>query len=532
MLPKAVVYFTFVSAQVLFAQTQTTPAQQTPNSEEIHRLNQEIVAQAQKITDQAEQLSALQTQIATLQSGLADQKALLEQLLQASAPAMATRGSAPTTGVTTLVTPGQAKAISDVAALLPPVKASSAPPKPTQQEQPPQPPQDAVAAAALAQERQEQPYVKEPPKHWYDKISERGYMQLRYNNLVNNNPKYVCDQCDKSIGPNNGLFLRRMRLVISGDISDHVYIYLQPDFASASGSSQNYAQLRDAYFDLSFDHEKAHRIRFGLSKIPYGFEDLQSSQNRLDLDRDDAINSAAPNERDIGAFYYWAPPYVRARFSELVSSGLKGSGDYGEFGAGVYNGQGLNTPSVNSYFHYVARYTYPFKLKNGQFIETSIQGYTGKYTVTNLSSSTKTQPGALYNDQRLAVSLIVYPQPWGFQTEYNWGTGPQYNPQTKYINQHALNGGYALLNYRWKLPYSLVFIPYGRFTYYNGSKKFELDARRYLIVEGDFGIEMQFGKFVELTPQYQYGNRLFVDGAKPVNNQLGNLLRIQLQFNY
>ncbi len=62
-------------------------------------------------------------------------------------------------------------------------------------------------------------------------------------------------------------------------------------FASASGTSLNYAQLRDAYFDLSIDKEKQNRFRVGQSKIPYGFEELQSSQNRLDFDRTDALNS-------------------------------------------------------------------------------------------------------------------------------------------------------------------------------------------------------------------------------------------------
>ena len=70
-------------------------------------------------------------------------------------------------------------------------------------------------------------------------------------------------------------------------------------------------------------------------------------------------------------------------------------------------------------------HTYPFKLRNGQFIEASIQGYTGKYPVSSVSDTTTGQKGFLYNDQRIAVSLIVYPQPFGFQAEYNWGTGPE-----------------------------------------------------------------------------------------------------------
>jgi hypothetical protein len=500
-----------VPAQAVFSQVQTTP--QTSEGEEIHDLRERIAAQD-------EQLAAQQSQINALQTGLADQKALIDRLLHSDDIAY---GNHP---------PDEAAALlSEQSSALrhrPYGTAVVAQPAALEQSVVQSPAQ----SAALKNEQKEQPYAKEPRK-WFDKYSIRGYMQFRADNVVNTNPKYVCDQCDKGIGPDNKFFLRRMRLVISGNVSDRISIYLQPDFANSSGSTQNYAQLRDAYFDTALDSQKAHRFRVGLSKIPYGFENMQSSQNRLDFDRDDAINSCCQNERDIGIFYYWAPPYIRERFAQLVGSGLKGSGDYGELGVGLYNGEGLNQPSQNDSFHYVARYTYPFKLRNGQFIETSIQGYSGNYTVTSLSSSTITKPDAEYDDRRIALSLIVYPQPFGLQTEYNWGTGPEYNPQTKYIDQKALDGGYLQVSYRaTRLPYGMIFQPYSRFTYYNGGKKFELDARKYLVVEGDFGIEMQFGPHLEFTPQYQYGDREFEDGGKPVNRQLGSLLRFQLQYNY
>jgi hypothetical protein len=74
--------------------------------------------------------------------------------------------------------------------------------------------------------------------------------------------------------------------------------------------------------------------------------------------------------------------------------------------------------------------------------------------------------------------------------------------------------------------------PYFRFQYYSGGKKTELDARQYLIREGEFDVETQIGKYFEPTLQYQYGDRTFQDGAKPVNRQKGSLLRLQIQFNY
>ncbi|MGZ5242951.1 MAG: porin, partial [Bacteroidia bacterium] len=190
------------------------------------------------------------------------------------------------------------------------------------------------------------PAVEAPVKEkgWFEKISLRGYTQVRYNRLLETNSDLKCEQCDKSWG-NGGLFIRRARLVFSGDVHPRVYIYIQPDFASSpSSSALHFAQLRDAYFDLSLDDKKEYRFRVGQSKIPFGFENLQSSQNRLPLDRNDGLNSAVANERDLGVFFYWAPKKIRARFSELVKSGLKGSGDYGVFALGTYNGQTANKP--------------------------------------------------------------------------------------------------------------------------------------------------------------------------------------------
>jgi hypothetical protein len=464
------VLFVGLLVQVIPAQAQNASPSQTSTqvseSDEVHRLNE-------KVTAQAGQLAAQQAQIRELQSSFAEQKALLLKLLHpggANPPPVETLAeavAAPTAGVSSS---------QPIVAGVSPV--------------------ETLTSAALKQEQKEEPYVKQP-MHWYDKYSERGYMQMRENNLVNTNAAYKCDQCDRSIGPGNTFFLRRFRFVLSGNISDHVSFYLQPDFASASGTSLNYAQLRDAYFDLSVDSEKKSRFRVGQSKIPYGFEELQSSQNRLDFDRSDALNSAFANERDLGIFYYWARPSIRARFNELVSRGLKGSGDYGELGVGFFNGQIVNTPEGNNDFHYVARYTYPFELHNGQFIEASIQGYTGYYKVTNISPTTKGIPGLNYLDQRIAGSFIYYPQPIGLQVEYNWGKGPEYNPSTKFIDDKALSGGYALLNYRWVLPRDVVVFPYFRFQYYSGGKKQELDARKYLVREGEVGIETQLGKYFE-----------------------------------
>jgi hypothetical protein len=377
---------------------------------------------------------------------------------------------------------------------------------------------------------------------WYNKISIRGYVQVRYNGLLSTNDKVSCDQCDKSWGTtstapdaksNNGFFIRRARIVFSGQVHPNVYVYIQPDFASSPSSGINhFAQLRDAYADISFDKKKEFRVRLGQSKIPYGFENLQSSQNRLTLDRNDGLNSAVANERDLGAFFYWAPAEIRERFAMLVKDGYKGSGDYGVFAFGVYNGQTANKSEANRNLHVVSRITYPFVIGN-QIIEPGLQAYTGKWAFTNELSTGVTTPDKQYTlDQRVGASFILYPKPFGIQTEYNIGKGPRYDKVTNTVDVSSLEGGYVTLNYKWDLPKHQYLYPFAKFQYYDGGKKFEKDSRSYVVRDYEIGLEWQPIKAFELVAEWVIADRTFEDSALPINRQQGNLLRLQAQFNF
>ncbi len=369
--------------------------------------------------------------------------------------------------------------------------------------------------------------------NWADKVQIRGYMQVRYNRLFETNPDLGCSQCDRSWGNNGGLFLRRMRIIFFGQISKRVYFYVQPDFASsASNENLHFAQLRDAYFDLGLDKNNEYRLRIGQSKIPYGFENMQSSQNRLPLDRNDALNSAVLNERDMGVFFYWAPKSTRKLFSSLVRDGLKGSGDYGVFAFGAYNGQTANKPELNNNPHIVSRIAYPIKIKN-QIIEPALQAYTGQWVLakSSLSQNVKVNANATYLDQRVAASFVVYPQPFGIMAEYNIGKGPEFNKHTDSIETRDLKGGYITLNYRIVTNEQQIF-PFVRMQHYSGGKKFETDARSFSVNEYEFGVEWQPNNSFELVVMYTHSLRRYEDFVKQNNFQQGNLLRIQAQMNF
>lgn len=376
--------------------------------------------------------------------------------------------------------------------------------------------------------------VEEKPKKWFESISIRGYTQIRYNRLLETNPDLKCEQCDRSWGDKGGFFIRRMRIIFYGQISKRIYFYVQPDFASsASPTSLHFAQLRDAYFDVGLDDDNEFRLRIGQSKVPFGFENMQSSQNRLPLDRNDALNSAVSNERDLGVFFYWAPKKTRETFSMLVRDGYKGSGDYGVFAFGAYNGQTANKPELNDELHIVSRISYPFQIGN-QIIEPGIQGYTGKWVMSKsdqLTSNVGVNTTLEYDDRRLAGTFVLYPRPFGIMAEYNVGKGPEFNTKTDSIETQKLKGGYVMLNYMIKLKNQVIF-PFVRGHYYDGGKKHEKDARSYAVKEFEVGVEWQPFKTFEFVAMYTISERRFEDFALKNNKQDGSLLRLQAQINF
>jgi hypothetical protein len=372
----------------------------------------------------------------------------------------------------------------------------------------------------------------QPAKPWYERISLRGYTQIRYNRLLETNPNLTCQQCDRSIGNTGGISIRRARLTFSGDLGDRAAFSIQPDMATDAAGATLYFQIRDLFVDVFLDKDKLSRLRLGQSKVPYGFENLQSSSNRAPLDRDDAINSGAPNERDIGVFYMFTPKGAKSTFRTLTDSGYKGSGDYGVITFGVYNGQSSNRPEANNSLHGVARLAYPFAMPNGQILELGASAYTGNFVVTTRSTGV-TGPSE-FNDQRVAGMVILYPKPIGFAAEWTTGEGPEFNPAStpRRIEVQDLSGGYAMLIARVRGPGAQMFYPFVRWQRYDGGKKHEQDARSYDVKELEFGSEWSPVRALEFTAQYTISDRRYEDNATIGNHQKGQLLRLQLQVNY
>ena len=395
-------------------------------------------------------------------------------------------------------------------------------------------------------------------KDWFGKMSIRGYAQTRYTHVLGStmdgtNPLNV--PADPSVAERDTFLLRRARMIFSGDVHDHLYIYAQIDYQgsvydSYGEKASSGLQTRDFYGDVSLDSDKEHRIRTGISKVPYGFVNMQSSQNRLSVERPEALNSAVEGERDLGVYYMWADKVARERFKDLVKLGLKGSGDYGVFTVGAYNGQGLNKYDGNRSPHTVVHLAYPFQLDGGQYFELGMSAYQGKFVVDSKAPA-NTQPITTnknqkeYTDRRVAANFVWYPKPFGLEAEWTYGEGPEtivkYDSfgkgtlSTQGITTENLHGGYVLVNYKADTDYGPV-IPFSRWNYFDGARKFAANAPSFGVNEFDFGIEYQPWPSFEVTLVYTHAqyrtNTSIKDTGAGVYNLAKNADRLTLQLQY
>ena len=373
---------------------------------------------------------------------------------------------------------------------------------------------------------------------WYEKIRLRGYTQFRFSEVNQGTGEILEIPADRSVTPAETFGIRRGRFIFSGDVSDHFYLYAQSDFNASTGAPDYSLQMRDLYADIAFDKKKTWRVRAGQSKVPYGFSNLQSSQNRLALERPDALNSAAEGERDLGVYLMWAPVEARQRFKDLVDKGLKGSGDYGVTAVGLYSGQGLNRSDANGEPHLLGRVSYPFKTKGGQYWELGVAAHHGTYVTTTQpitsggATFTPAGPSAGVADDRVGGTFVLYPQPVGIEAEWNAGRGPQLTADLRSITARNLHGGYLQVSYRGTRKQA-VYTPFVRWQYFDGGRKFGRNSPLDRVNEADFGVEWAAATELELTLLYTRTIERTRTSTFPFTPSRGaNRLGVQLQFNY
>ena len=406
-----------------------------------------------------------------------------------------------------------------------------------------------AASAPVPSEPARRIAVAKPPSArapWYERFRLRGYTQLRYNAVLDEQEPLSATGSrlrsvhDSSINEDGGFLLRRVRLVLQGDITDRLQLYFQHDFGTAVNNQssaerrENFGQLRDVYVDWFLDPERRLRLRFGQSKVPFGWENLQSSSNRVPLDRSDAINSGVPGERDVGINIYYTPDHVQAIWDRLTKAKQKLFGNYGAFGLALYNGQGTNRTERNATMMKVAMATWPIELDGlgplfkGQVLEVGGSALFNRFRPELRSGGLSPQN---YRDDRVGFHAILYPQPFGIQTEWTTGYGPQYDGDLPAVRSSPLGGGYVqLMGNLGRTPVGRA-IPYVRWQRYRGGWKANADAPRLETDEWEAGVELQLVEALELTLAYARMERREADSRR-TGRATGDLIRTQLQFTY
>lgn len=382
---------------------------------------------------------------------------------------------------------------------------------------------------------------------WYERLTMFGYGMFRYNQLGLPNGK-LRTYHDASVGGKNdgaqpGFFFRRIRWVVTGQVSDHVSFFLQPDLASNISNNTHSVSLRDAYGDYYFDKNKEYRIRVGLQRIPCSWDNWQASRVRMAIDRADATNSCAPSERDMGISFMWTPKVAQHRYKQMLDY-MYGPGDYGVITFTVDNAQGLNNAERNQDKRMSLRLSWPFELPGGRLIEVGMNVNRGQFNVsmgtaaagtTLFSFNESGNTGARdYRDERLNVYIYYPPQPWGFIAEYVTGRGPKRGADG-IVRERALYGGYVQAHYQWK--YSDIGLAnfYTRWQAYYGGLKFQTGAPDDRMNEVEMGIAWQPDPQWEFTAAYTFTQRLNVFTTNPGTamtpgtqiDVYGNLIRFQ-----
>ena len=381
---------------------------------------------------------------------------------------------------------------------------------------------------------------------WYERISMFGYGMFRYNNTSNGELRTYHDASvgDKNNGAQPGFFFRRIRWVVTGQVSDHVSFFIQPDLASNVSGNTHVLSMRDAYGDWNFDKDKEYRLRVGLQRVPCSWDNWQASRVRMAIDRADATNSCAQSERDMGVSFMWTPKIAQQRYKQMLDY-MYGPGDYGVFHIQVYNGQGLNAQEANADKHVGARLSWPFELPGGRLFEVGMNAMHGQFVVnmgtaaagtTLFSFNESGNTGARsYRDERLNWYIYYPPQPWGFIAEYTIGRGPERQGNGR-VADSSLRGGYVQGHYQWK--YSDVALAnfYARYQEYYGGLKFATGAPNDKMKELELGIAWQPDPQWEFTTAYTFTNRMNTFTTDPSTptvpgrqfDTYGNLLRFQV----
>jgi ribosomal protein L9 len=158
-----------------------------------------------------------------------------------------------------------------------------------------------------------------------EKVKISGYVQTQFTS-------------DQAASPGTDFRVRRARIKLDAPVTDVAALTLQVDATRT-------VELKDAYLDLGRPTD-VWRLRFGQAKVPFMYEVLESSGNRLEPERTALATTLFPGERDQGAW---------VQFKNALGDSIPGT----TLDVGLQNGNGVNAADNNNSKDVVARLRFP-----------------------------------------------------------------------------------------------------------------------------------------------------------------------------
>ena len=276
---------------------------------------------------------------------------------------------------------------------------------------------------------------------WYERLSLRGYTQFRGSEVTSERGAVLEVPADRTVNPNESFAIRRGRLVLSGDVADHLSLYLQTDQSGNIGTGDFAVQLRDLYGDVWLDQEqdvpRAPRAVEGavrLGQSPIEPEPGAARASRRDQQRR-RRRTRSRRHGDVGVDDR-AATVPRPR-----RPGLKGSATTAWRPSGSA-GQGLNRPDQNGDPRVLARVSLSVQDRGRPVHRVRRPGLSRAFRRAHPGHHqrwgdlhTRRSPVTACSTHAWALTAIVYPQPVGVEAEWNFGEGPELSADLRSIGR-------------------------------------------------------------------------------------------------
>lgn len=352
-------------------------------------------AKAAPATASKAEVDELRKELATQRRAIEQLQAMIERLIDTSAPA----NTLPTDGAR-LVNATLTAPIAEAAPAAAPTAAAAVPSE--------------VADASMPAEPLETQATKtsSPPvtagfdgEHFFIR-SANGQMQIQpYGYVMTNYSSYIGDGA-----PPSSFAVRIARFGFQGNYGDHYQWGLLIDAASSSSAGVQQAILRDLYLNWKFTNEL--QIQAGQFKEPFSQEELTGRTN-LDF-----------AERGIESRLY--PSAVSAFRSPGIT--IHGDIDKGvvQYWAGAFNGKGYAVTNTTSVPETVGRLRfYPWRNTKNEFLNRFAFGGSIAYSTTRGLSGEQT-PTMVMNDGAYTwfPAFAVNGNVWRYLGEFTYIKGP------------------------------------------------------------------------------------------------------------